>query len=118
MKATMVRGRSKASMMLLAWPNAHLFLFAPSLGADSFGVTFRVRADGGWTHYRAIVWQRNRANAHSRSRHTERGGQRFLARPTLTILELCRWRTAPGTNARVGMKSYLRLKASAGGRPA
>jgi hypothetical protein len=114
----MVRGRSKASMMMLAWPNAHLFLFAPSLGADAYGVTFRVRRDGGWTHYRVTVCQRNRGNAHSRRRHTDRGGQRFLARPTLTILELCRWRTAPGTNQRIDMKSYLRLKASAGGRQA
>lgn len=105
-------------MMLLAWANAHLFAFAPQLGADSYGVTFRVRRDGGWDHYRVILFQRNRSTAYSRRRHSERGGQRFMARPTLTLLELCRWRTAPGTNERVGMKSYFRVKASAGGRPA
>lgn len=103
-------------MLLLAWRNAHLFIFAPPLGADSTGVTFRMRRPDGWTHYRLIVCQRNHPGTHQRRRHMNRHGQRFMARPSLTLIELCHWRTAPGTNARVGLKAYIRVKLSPGGR--
>lgn len=109
-------GRSKRSMLLLAARNAHLFIFAPALGSDSTGVTLRMRRAGGWTHYRVIVCQRNHPGYNQRRRHTKRHGQRFMARPTLTLIEIARWRTAPGTYDRTGLKSYLRVKLSPGGR--
>lgn len=115
MKAMRV-GRSKSSMLLLAFHDAHLFVWAPPLGADSTGVTFRVRRADGWTHYRLIIGQRNHPGNRQRRRHTNRHGQRFMARPSLTLIELCRWRTAPGINDRVGLKAYLRLKLGPGGR--
>jgi hypothetical protein len=109
-------GRSRESVMLVAARNLHLFIWSPRTGASSTGFTLRLRRGGGWTHYRLVLLQRNRATGHSRRRHTARAGQRFAARPTLTLVELARWRTAPGTSERVGLKSYLRVKAGAGGR--
>lgn len=98
--------------MLLAAKHVHVFVWVPKMGADSAGVTVRFRWRGGWTHVRLILFQRNPFPRQNRNRM--RPGT-YKARRTCTLLELSSWRTAPGTVDRVGLKSYLRVKASPGG---
>lgn len=110
-------GRSKHSMLLLAGSNVHVFLWAPQLGATSYGVTVRHRDGDDWQHYRLMFLEHGRRpDSRQRGRHSDRGGQRFMARPTLIFAELSRWRTTGGTQVRVGLKSYIRVKIGPGGR--
>ena len=125
-------GRSTKSYMLMAWKNAHLFVWLPRMGTDSLGATFRVRRGGGWRHWRVTVLQRNHnpnakgpaqppvgtKNRPKRERYGKPRPGKFIARRSLTLFELSWWKTAPGVRDRIGLKGYVRLKASAGGRPA
>lgn len=114
----LVRGRSEQSRLILAWAGVHVFVWLPSWGSHSLGVTVRVRRAGGWTHYRVVVLQRNAfAMGRWQRKSPERVG-RFYVRRSLTLLEVSRWRTAPGTRGRTGLKGYVRLKVSPGGREA
>lgn len=111
-----VRGRSEQSRLILAWPGIHVFVWLPSWGTHSLGIAVRVRRAGGWTHYRLVVLQRNPfAMGQWQRKSPERVG-RFYVRRSLTLLEASRWRTAPGTHGRTGLKGYIRLKVSPGGR--
>jgi hypothetical protein len=118
-RVKLVRGRSKQSHLVLAWPNVHVFVWVPwAHGSESTGTTIRLRRLGGWDHYRLVLWQRNALTGRrgwKKTAHGERSG-RVALRPTITVCELARWRTAPGTADRVGLKAYVRLKVSAGGR--
>lgn len=114
LRAKYIRGRSKQSQMLLAADNIHVFIWAPMTGADSFGMTVRWRSGRRWVHYRMLMLRRN---TRARDNGSIREGH-WIARPTLTVFEMSRWHTMGGTGERAGIKSYLRLKASAGGREA
>lgn len=109
-----IAGRSRNSHMLLAWAHVHLFVWVPwtSGGDDSFGMTLRWRRAEGWTHVRMVIFQRNKID---RSRWKGRRGH-WLLRRTLTLFEITRWDTRPGVYGRHGMKSYIRVKISPGGR--
>ncbi len=112
------RGRGVRSHLLVAWPRLHLFVWTRGMAADfdktpSYGLTLRVRRTVGWTHMRVSLLQRNRSGAELRD---ARPGHRFLLRGTLTLLEVSRWDTSPGTSDRLGLKSYVRFKVSPGGR--
>lgn len=112
-------GRSRQSILLIASRDVHVFVWSPRLGADSYGVTVRHRTrSNDWLHWRLVAFQHGSGmrTGYARKRHSNRGGQRFLARRTLTLLEASRWRTVGGTDARVGLKAYVRLKVSPGGR--
>lgn len=110
-------GRSKASMLLITSRHVHLFAWAPKLGADSYGFTLRYRRGSDWTHYRVIAFQHGkRQPASARGKHSNRGGQHFMARPTLTLLEIARWQTVNGTQQRHDLKAYVRIKVGPGGR--
>lgn len=120
MTVKLLRGRSRNSKLIVAGKRVHVFVWLPSWSVvnDSVGVTVRYRAHGGWTHWRIVLMQRN-ASALSR-RRGQAGGRtnRVFTRRTLTLVELSRWRTQPGTSERVGLKAYARLKVSPGGREA
>lgn len=103
-----VRGPSKQSHLVLAWGNLHIFVWRRPPG-----MTVRYRRADGWTHIRIVLWQHNA----TMSRREARAGH-FFVRPTLTPLEIVRWRTAPGVHGRVGLKAYIRLKVGPGGRTA
>ena len=109
-------GRSRQSHLIVAWRHAHLFVWSPWHGADSFGATLRVRHGARWTHWRLVLLQRNPINMGRWQEKTQRTSCTLLLRPTLTVAELCRWDTEGGCTKRIGLKSYLRLKASTGGR--
>lgn len=115
--AKLIRGRSKNSHLLLAGRHVHVFVWLPSWGSRSFGSTLRFRHRDGWTHYRLVLLQRNPTGAQTRRQASGRAG-RFYIRGTLTVFEVARWRTSPGTHGRDGMKQYVRLKVSPGGREA
>jgi hypothetical protein len=102
-------------MLLIAGPHVHVFVWAPQLGADSYGISLRHRwRDNAWIHYRLLLCQRN-VRRNSR-RHSGRTGQRFRARPPLTLFEFDQWRTRDGIRDRDGLKRYVRLKIGPGGR--
>lgn len=114
------RGRSKESYLLLALDHVHVFVWWPGMsrrcGPDSFGTTVRWRRGTSWQHVRLTLFQRNALRGSQlRSKNGGRAGQ-WAIRRTLTIFELSGWTTYNGTRERDGMKSYLRLKAGAGGR--
>jgi hypothetical protein len=110
MTVRLVRGRSKQSTLLVALRHLHVFVWAPAMGADSYGTTVRFRRANDWHHLRIVLWQRNRVGW-----KPDRPGH-FFVRPTVTALELSRWRTRTGTTERWGLKNYVRVKLSAGGR--
>lgn len=111
------RGRSKASYLLLALDNLHVFVWWPGTGPQSLGTTVRWRRGGNWQHVRLTLFQRNALRgSNMRSKHSGRVGRRVAIRRTLTIAELSAWTTYNGVRERDGMKSYLRLKVGAGGR--
>lgn len=97
--------------MLVAWSNLHVFYWRWSWGSHSAGATVRYRTRGDWSHWRVVLFQRN-----GRRIESVRDG-RYRARRSLTLIEVTHWRTAPGTRERVGLKSYVRVKVSPGGRP-
>lgn len=119
MTVKLIRGRSKRSHLVIAGRALHCFVWVPwTHGSDSTGITLRFRRGARWTHLRLVLLQRNhppggwRHKTHKR--YADRGGT-MLMRPTLTLFEISRWDTAPGTQNRVGLKSYVRLKISLGG---
>jgi hypothetical protein len=57
-----------------------------------------------------VLWQRTPVGF-----RPDRPGH-FFVRPTVTAMELSRWRTRGGTTERWGLKNYVRLKVGAGGR--
>lgn len=110
------RGRSKASRLIVAGRNLHVFVWLPRMGGDSLGATVRWRrGQENWSHLRLTLLQRNALGA-SALRHKHGRVGRFAIRRTLTIAELSSWTTRGGTRERVDIKWYVRLKAGAGGR--
>ena len=117
------RGRSKASQLVIAGRRVHLFIWTPRMVGErsdpSYGFTLRARGEQGWQHFRLVLLQRNRPNARAwanRSGGRKLAGQRFMVRPSLTVLEFSRWQTRPDRTTRHGIKQYVRFKVSAGGR--
>lgn len=120
MRTRLIRGRSRASVLLIAGDDAHLFVWAPFTGANSFGACFRYRTDreeNRWTHLRLMLMQRN-GRRPDKIREGGRTGARFVGRRTLTVAEVDQWTTKNGTRERVGLKRYVRLKVGPGGREA
>lgn len=105
--------------VLLAWTDVHVNLWYPRRRNPCFGAHVRIRGrDGTWTHYRLTCLERNTIDPLYWRRKVRDSRAGFRVRPTLTALELTRWRTERpqhNVSSRLDVKAYVRLKVSAGG---
>lgn len=123
-------GRTQTKGFKVIWRRLHIFVFIPGVSKKGFGVTIRIRtSERHWIHYQLVLFERHRGGGAWRQEqkyNTKRyiKGQRrspgrngpFIVRPTLTIFEFTKWYTKGDNKTRVGLKSYIRLKASLGGK--
>lgn len=113
-------GKSRASYLLVAHRDFHLFVWTPLTHGDSLcGFTARWRRGRVWTHARVSLMRKNeRPGTRYRQQTRTRRGV-VLMRRSLTLAEVSTWKTGPGTrDVRVGTKGYVRLKVAWPGRQA
>jgi len=103
---------------LIIKPNIHIFVGS---GPNTlFYTVFRKRKGEIWNHYQLNIL--DHGSRKSRRLHSDKSFRKrnikFAARPTVILFEISHWETVgtPKESKRINIKSYIRLKASAGGK--